>query len=67
MANFEAKEFMFSDINDGQRYQNGNVVDAEAINKPIEASMWAVNKAQELQSEFERMFGSMTNVAEEGA
>lgn len=67
MANFEAKEFMFSDINGGQRYKDGDVVYAEAINKPIEASMWAVNKAQELQSEFERMFGNITNVEQEGA
>lgn len=43
MANFEAKAFLFSDINNGQRYQNGDIPDAEAINKPIEASKYAVD------------------------
>ena len=48
MANFEAKEIDLSNINGGQRYQNGDVVDAEAINAPIEASAWAVEKVKEI-------------------
>lgn len=48
MANFEAKEIDLSNINGGQRYQNGDLVDAEAINAPIEASAWAVEKVKEL-------------------
>lgn len=46
MARFEEKEFSFSDINNGERYQNGDIVDAEAINKPIEASYYAQEKAK---------------------
>lgn len=46
MANFEAKEFSFSDINGGQRYQNGDILDAETINKPIEASFLAQELAK---------------------
>ncbi len=49
MANFEAKSFKLSEINNGVRYENGNVVDAEAINKPIEASAFAQQIAQEAQ------------------
>lgn len=47
MANFEAKEIDLSNINGGQRYQNGDLVDAEAINAPIEASAWAQQVAQD--------------------
>lgn len=43
MAKFEAKEFSFSDIHNGERYQNGDIPDAESINKPIEASKYAVD------------------------
>ena len=39
MAQFEAKTFNPSDINYGQRYQNGDIVDADAINAPIEAAL----------------------------
>jgi hypothetical protein len=39
MAQFEAKTFNPSDINYGQRYQNGDIVDANAINAPIEAAL----------------------------
>jgi hypothetical protein len=46
MAIFEAKEFSFSDIHNGERYQNGDIPDAEAINKPIEASAYAVEMAR---------------------
>lgn len=47
MANFEAKELNFSDINNGVRYQNGDIPDSEAINAPIEASVYAQKLAQE--------------------
>lgn len=46
MARFEEKEFSLSDINNGERYQNGDIPDAEAINKPIEASAYAVEMAR---------------------
>lgn len=46
MANFEAKGFSFSEIHGGQRYQDGEIVYAEAINIPIEASYYAQQKAE---------------------
>lgn len=46
MAKFQATEFSFSDIHNGERYQNGDIVDAEAINKPIEAAAYAQEKAK---------------------
>lgn len=46
MAQFQEKEFSLSDIHDGQRYENGDIPDAEAINKPIEASYYAQEKAK---------------------
>lgn len=46
MAQFEAKPFNLNEINGGERYQDGDVVDAEAINKPIEASYYAQEKAK---------------------
>lgn len=50
MANFEAKEFSFSEIHGGQRYQNGEILDAEAINKPIEASYYAQETAKDAKT-----------------
>lgn len=41
MASFNPQKINFSNINSGVRYQNGDIVDAEAINAPIEASAWA--------------------------
>ena len=37
MANFEKKKIDLSSINGGVRYENGDIVTAEAINAPIEA------------------------------
>ncbi len=39
MENFVPQTFSASDINDGARYQNGDIVSAEAINAPIEAAL----------------------------
>lgn len=46
MASFAQNEIDVSKINNGQRYQNGDVVDAEAINSPIEASYLAQETAK---------------------
>lgn len=47
MASFAQNEIDVSKINNGQRYQNGDVVDAEAINTPIEASYYAQETAKD--------------------
>lgn len=47
MANFQKQKFALSEINGGQRYTNGSIVDADAINKPIEASFYAQEAAEE--------------------
>jgi hypothetical protein len=47
MAEFYRDSPIFlPDINGGQRYANGDIVDAEAINKPIEASYYAQELAR---------------------
>ena len=46
MARFEEKEFLLSEINGGEKYQNGDIPDAEAINAPIEASAYAQKAAK---------------------
>lgn len=47
MANFENKKIDFSQINGGVKFENGDVVSAEAINAPIEASAYAQEVAEE--------------------
>jgi hypothetical protein len=47
MANFESKKIDFSQINKGVKFENGDVVSAEAINAPIEASAYAQEVAEE--------------------
>ena len=49
MASFEPNKIDLSQIHSGQRYQNGDVVEANAINAPIEASAWAQQTAEEAQ------------------
>lgn len=39
MAQFEAKLLSPTDINGGEQYKNGDIVDANAINAPIEAAL----------------------------
>lgn len=39
MANFEPKKFNASDINGGQKFNNGDGISAEAINAPIESAL----------------------------
>lgn len=41
MAQFEKKKFDLNQINDGQKYVNGQVLSAETINKVIEAAAYA--------------------------
>lgn len=45
MSRFQAKPFDALNINGGNRYQNGDVVDAEAINAPIEAAAFVQSLA----------------------
>lgn len=47
MADFSEKKIALSSINRGKRYENGDIVDAEAINAPIEASAYAQKIAEE--------------------
>ncbi len=45
MANFIKKKIDLDAINNGNRYNNGDVVDSESINAPIEASAYAQDVA----------------------
>ncbi len=47
MANFELKPISFDNINKGVRYENGDIVEAETINAPIEASAYAQELARQ--------------------
>jgi hypothetical protein len=47
MANFELKPISLDNINKGVRYENGDIVEAETINAPIEASAWAQEMARQ--------------------
>jgi hypothetical protein len=44
---FTPRKINFSEINGGARYVDGNEVSPEAINRPIEASAYAQDKAEE--------------------
>jgi hypothetical protein len=46
MENFKPQKFVPSDLNGGFRYENGDIVDAYAINTPIEASYYAQETAE---------------------
>lgn len=47
MAKLEPKEISLSEINNGNEYENGDIVDAKSINSAIEASAYAQGKANE--------------------
>lgn len=47
MANFELKEISLGQINNGEKYENGDRPNAEAFNAPIEASAYAQKIAKE--------------------
>ena len=49
-AKWEAKSFELSDINGGNRYENGNFLDADAINAAIEGAGYAVERAEDARS-----------------
>lgn len=54
MASFAPNKIDLSQIHNGQRYQNGDIVSPEAINAPIEASAWAqetADKANKMSEE----------------
>ena len=51
MANFKPQEISLGSINGGVRYANGDIVDAEAINAPIEASAYAQEEARNARAE----------------
>lgn len=40
MADFQAKPINISDINGGQKYENGSGINSNAINAPIEAALF---------------------------
>lgn len=40
MADFQAKPINISDINGGQKYENGSGINSNAINSPIEAALF---------------------------
>jgi hypothetical protein len=61
MASFAPNKIDLSQIHSGQRYQNGDVVDANAINAPIEASAWAQRVANEAKLLAEAASGSTTD------
>lgn len=46
MSNFAPKEINLNEINSGVRYSNGDGINAEAINRPLEASAWAQEKSK---------------------
>lgn len=41
MANFNPKKIVLNQINNGQRYNDGDVVNSESVNAPIESSAYA--------------------------
>lgn len=65
MAEFYRDSPIFlPDINGGQRYANGDIVDAEAINKPIEASYYAqelARKSNASVAELEKQVNELSN------
>ena len=54
MARFSEQKINLSSINGGVKYENGDVVFAEAINAPIEASAYAQKVADEAKSKAEQ-------------
>ena len=47
MAGFSPQKFNLYDINDGQRFENGQVPEEIAFNAPIEGSAYAIEKADQ--------------------
>lgn len=52
MAQFEPKKLNIGEINDGNRFNNGDGIGAEAINAPIEAAYYAQEIADNLEYEY---------------
>lgn len=50
MANFYPTEISLGNINGGERFENGDLLDANAINAPIEASYYAQQKAKNAEA-----------------
>lgn len=47
MGQFTPTKIILSDINSGEKYLDGDIVTADAINAPLEASAYAQEKAEE--------------------
>ena len=58
MADFTSQRFNLSQINDGKRYENGDSIEADAINFPIEAAYYAQELAKAVANEFSRLTGT---------
>lgn len=63
MAKLEPKEISLSEINNGNEYENGDIVDASSINSAIEASAYAQGKANQA---LERAISAGTSVKVDG-
>lgn len=63
MAKLEPKEISLSEINNGNEYENGDIVDARSINSAIEASAYAQGKANQA---LERAISAGTSVKVNG-
>lgn len=63
MAKLEPKEISLSEINNGNEYENGDIVDARSINSAIEASAYAQLKANQA---LERAISAGTSVKVNG-
>lgn len=50
MAIFQEKQISLGAINNGIRYADGDIPNAETFNAPIEASFWAQEKAKEAET-----------------
>lgn len=63
MAKFEAKKIDFSLINNGNQFEDGDGVNAEAINAPIQASYYAQQVAEEAKRIAEEGGGGGNNIS----
>lgn len=62
MATFEAKKINAQEINNGNKYENGDIVDANAINAPIETALY-VKKLVENQPTVSEQMGARPSVS----
>lgn len=55
MANFTPQKIDLSQINNGQKYENGDGINSQAINAPIEASAYAQELSETTQNNFQQL------------